>query len=229
MWLIEGDRTHGVTGRASRVTSGAAAALLGVVLLAGCSGGPAKSTSAQVTPAPRASGVTSTSPSPAASTTASPSATATSAGARPPKGGDIKQTIAPSVVPTKRAVPLDKVSPVTGNVAVSLGGVKGLTVKALGPGEIAGPALAVTVRIKNDSGHPLDVSSAYVTLVDSDGNVGSPTTSAPAKPFVGSIPSGVTAEGIYVFTVAKSSRNPVNVVVSYSAKAPSARFVGNAA
>jgi hypothetical protein len=146
----------------------------------------------------------------------------------PLTGGNIKQTIAPHVVPTKRAVPLDKTAPVSGNVVVSLAGVKSVTVKAVGPGEVAGAALAVTVRIKNDSGHPLDVGSAYVTLIDSAGNVGTPTPVAPSRPLAASIASGDTADGVYVFTVAKTARNPVDVVVNYSTDAPAARFVGSA-
>jgi len=112
---------------------------------------------------------------------------------------------------------------------VSLVHVKALKVTAVGPGEIAGSALAVTVRVDNRSSAAIDADSAVVTLIDSAGNVGTPTTATPASPFVGSIPPGSRRDAVYVFTVAVSVRNPINVVVSYSADAPAAHFAGNAA
>jgi stage V sporulation protein SpoVS len=238
---IHGERQVGDTRRRlpAPAVGRAAAVLIGVALLAGCSGPSPASSTAAVTPAAKASGPASASPTSSPSTapsTAAPSPTASSsrpsstpAAVHPLTGGNIKQTVAPHVVPTKRAVPLDKTSPVSGKVAVSLAGVKSITVKAVGPGEVAGAALAVTVRIKNDSGHALNVSSAYVTLIDSAGNVGTPTPVAPSRPLIASIASGTTAEGVYVFTVAKTARNPVDVMVTYSTDAPAARFVGNAA
>ena len=145
-----------------------------------------------------------------------------------PSGGNVSQLVTPTAIPTT-APPVALQAPANVNsVVVSLVTIQSLTVGVSGPGEVAGPALAVTVKISNNSSKPVDVSSAVVTLLDAQGQVGTPTPASPAAPFTGSIQPGASASGVYVFGVAKTQRNPIDVYVSYTAGAATAHFVGNA-
>lgn len=195
---------------------------------AGSSGSPGSPTSAGGTAGGTASASSPTSPS---SPTGSPSASSskTKSGQTAPLSGTINDKIEPVTVPTKPAVRLTGRVDVDRSVRVSLKQIRSQQVSAMGPGEIAGSALVVTVHVVNRSTHAIDVSSAVVTLTDSDGQVGIPTTASPAAPFHGRVAPGKSADGIYVFTVSRSKRNPINVFVSYSAGTPVARFVGDAA
>ncbi|WP_460602724.1 DUF4352 domain-containing protein [Jatrophihabitans fulvus] len=112
---------------------------------------------------------------------------------------------------------------------ISLPAIRSTKVSANGPGEIAGAALAVTIGVQNRSGRSLDLGSASVELVDSEGQVGTPTTEAPAKALPETVVAGATARGVYVFVVPASRRSRVDIFVSYSAGAPVAHFRGAAA
>ena len=158
-----------------------------------------------------------------------PSGTTTSRGIVPaPSGGDVSQLVTPTAIPST-APPVALQAPANVNsVVVSLVTIQAFIVGVSGPGEVAGPALAVTVKISNNSSKSVDVSSAVVTLLDAEGQVGTPTPASPAAPFTGSLQPGASASGVYVFGIAKTQRNPINVYVSYTAGAATAHFVGNA-
>jgi hypothetical protein len=162
---------------------------------------------------------------PAATVSAVPTASQTSPAVTP---GKIDQTVAPNPQKTAKPVDLDKAQK-SGGVTVSLKSIKSSTVKAHGPGEISGPSLIVTVAIKNGSTSRVSVDSAIVTLIDSKGNVGTPMTESPARPFTGSVAAKGSATGVYVFQVGKKVRNPIHVSVTYSTEHITALFVGNAA
>ncbi len=140
----------------------------------------------------------------------------------------MSQLVTPTAVPST-APPVALQAPAkVDSVVVSLVTIQSLTVSANGPGEVAGPALAVTVKISNNSSAAVDVSHAVVTLLDSQGQVGTPTPESPAAPFTGSVQPGASASGVYVFDIAQTQRNPINVYVTYTAGAATAHFVGNA-
>lgn len=160
----------------------------------------------------------------AATVSAAPTASQTSPAVTP---GKIDQTVAPNPQKTAKPVNLDKAHKSDG-VTVSLKSIKSSKVKAHGPGEISGPALVVTVAIKNGSASRVSVDSAIVTLIDSLGNVGTPMTESPARPFAGSVPAKGSATGVYVFQVGTKVRNPIHVSVTYSTEHITALFVGNA-
>jgi hypothetical protein len=145
-----------------------------------------------------------------------------------PGGGNATELVTPTSTPAT-ASPVALQAPVNlSAVVVSLVKIQAITVGVSGPGEVAGPALAVTVQVANNSSKAVDLSSAVVTLLDSQGQVGTPTPASPAAPFAGSVEPGKTASGVYVFNIAKTERNPINVYVTYSAGASTAHFVGNA-
>ncbi|MER7557288.1 hypothetical protein ABTZ46_10125 [Nocardioides sp. NPDC126508] len=79
------------------------------------------------------------------------------------------------------------------------------------PGEIGGPALAITVKVKNQTGKKLDLALGVVNAyygrertpavsVASDGEV----------PFPASVADGESAKGVYVFQIPEEAR-PVRV------------------
>lgn len=145
-----------------------------------------------------------------------------------PGGGSITETIAPVEAPTTDAVTLNDPSEVGDGVTISLAKVETVTVEANGPGEIAGTALAVTVEVANDSGKSLDVGSSSVTLLDGAGAAGMATMAEPAAPLEGSVDSGKSVTGVYVFGMGDAVTNPVTVTVSYGPGAPVAVFQGEA-
>ena len=188
------------------------------------------------TPTPAPSGASTPSPKPttgvgvAAAThtpVPKPAPSPSSRGIVPaPSGGDVSQLVTPTAIPTT-AAPVALQAPANVNsVVISLVTIKAITVGASTPGEVAGPALAVTVKISNNSSEAVDVDSAYVTLLDSQGQEGQPTPEPPAAPFKGSLQPGASASGVYVFNIAKTQRNPITV--SVTAGAATAQFVGNA-
>jgi hypothetical protein len=106
--------------------------------------------------------------------------------------------------------------------------VKPGTATAQGPGEIAGPALFITVELRNGSNAPLDTSAAFVSLVDSAGQTSVPLTTDPYRPLPASVAPGARASATYVFRVADSARDPIRFSFTYSATAPTVLFVGSA-
>ena len=131
-------------------------------------------------------------------------------------------------VPVEDAELDDLVTLDTG-VRVSVTEITGITVEAETPGEVAGPAVAATIRFENESGEPLDLGGAMVTLVDAAGNVAAPTTSEPAAPTSGTLDDGGTAEGTYVFRIPEDTRHEITLTVDYSAGAPVVVFHGSVA
>lgn len=138
---------------------------------------------------------------------------------------DVIDAVAPGPVENAE---LDEVVALDSGVEISVTEIRGLSVEAVTPGEVAGPAVAATIRFENDSGEPLDVGNAMVSLVDAAGNVAPPTTSEPAAPAMGTLDDGGAAEGIYVFLVPEDTRNDITLTVTHSAGSPIAVFHGPA-
>lgn len=208
----------------------ASAALIST-LAAGCtssSGGTGGASSS----AGGATGSTgSTAPGTGSATTTSPagSRTTTKTTTRTTAPAPSMTTERPVPVHTQAPVPLSRKVEVDGKVQLSLAALRSVHVAAHGPGEIAGPALAVTVRVVNDSRRRVDVSHSSVNVIGADGQVGEPSSEAPAHPFTGSVAPGHSAEATYVFRMSDSVRRRVDIYVSYAPAAPVAHFHGNAA
>jgi hypothetical protein len=123
---------------------------------------------------------------------------------------------------------LDEVVELDTGVRISVTELSAVTVEATTPGEVAGPAVAAMVRFENDSGEPLDIGGAMVTLLDAAGNVAAPTTSSPAAPALGTLADGEAAEGTYVFLLPEDTRDQITLTVDYQAGAPVVVFHGAA-
>lgn len=112
------------------------------------------------------------------------------------------------------------------DVVVSLSSIETTSIKASTPGEYTGSAVIVSVTITNDTKAPLPVSSAVVSLIADDGEMGIPTWAAPHSPLQGDVAAGSSAVGTYVFMLDPADQRSVTVSVNYSAGEPIAVFAG---
>lgn len=196
-----------------------APALMTLVLLAGsgCS-------STDDAPAPTPSG-TAASTAPAESTTPAPGPRTTPGRTLPPppttpvpqqSPGDVNSTVPTTPEKSRAPVGLDKTSQTEQGVAAKIVEVAAVTAEARGPGEVSGPAVAVTVQVDNRSASAVSLDQVVVNLTASDGSPANPMTAKPAKPFGGRLAAGKKARGVYVFAVAKDDRDPITVDVTIS-------------
>lgn len=201
----------------------AAAAVLLTVVLAGCSGSGSGSGSPSATETGSAPSMpTSAQPKPA-TTSRPPTAPVT-----PSQSGNVDQTVPSKTVSSRPPVSLDKSAQPTTDVVVSLPSIKAIEAKGQGPGEVSGPAVAVTVKVANNKESALDLSQTVVNLTAANGDPGSMMTGSPAAPLPATLKPGKSATGVYVFAVPKTQRDPVKIEVSIDADTPVAVFRGNA-
>jgi hypothetical protein len=162
---------------------------------------------------------TGTSSAPSSGAAATDSATAA------PTPGD-PNAAPPSLPP----VALDDVAAVGNGMTASIVDIEAIQGEAMGPGNIAGPALRVTVRITNGTSAATSLDGVAVNLAyGADLTPASPLDDPSQRPFVGSVAPGKTGEGVYVFTVPEDSRDSITIDVGYEAGAPILVFTGSAA
>ena len=141
-----------------------------------------------------------------------------------PQSGDIRSTVPAVPVTTMPAVPVDRTAAVSAGVSVEVQKVAAVTGVARGPGEVGGPAAAVTVKLTNNSDQPLALSQLQVTAGDKAGTPTPSLSGAPAAAMAGSLDAGQSSTGVYVFSLGKNFSSPLQISISYSAGAPVALF-----
>lgn len=161
-----------------------------------------KAPTSTTTKAPVTTTVPGTSASP--STSGAPN-TATSG---PPVG-------ATTLPPVATGVPSD----FGGGVSAVVTGAEKVDVTARVPGETSGPAVAVTLEVRNDSDGPVDLGQLTVTATYGDGVPAVASESDPADALTGSLNAGDRRRGVYVFRVPGGSPDGVEVNVQ-SATSP---------
>lgn len=121
--------------------------------------------------------------------------------------------------------PVDTGSGVTARLS-RIRSVKG---EAQGPGEVAGPALRVTVKVTNGSKQEIDLSAVVVNLYyGKDATPASQLSGPKPAPFTGSLAAGASTSGSYIFGVPANQRKQVRVEFRYSTDASVAIFEGAA-
>ena len=80
---------------------------------------------------------------------------------------------------------LDKPSSTGTGLTATLISVRAVEAKAQLPGEVTGPALAVTIEVRNTGSRTADLGSVVVTVFGSDTAPGAEMTAAPAEPLAG--------------------------------------------
>jgi hypothetical protein len=145
-----------------------------------------------------------------------------------PELGDA--VVADELPPSLAPVPLDATAedPDDG-VSATLEEVEAVDGTGVGPGNVAGPALRITVRVANGSSEPVDLDAVVVAASSGADRVPAPPLGDPsAAPFTGSLAPGDTALGVYVFSLAADARDLVTVSVGHRADAPFLVFSGPA-
>jgi hypothetical protein len=172
-------------------------------------------------------------------------ATPTAAPTSTPSAGPVEPVVVPSapVTPTPTgptedvdelppampAVGLEESAAVGNGITAAVSAVEAIDGTAVGPGNIGGPALRVTVRIDNGTAEPVALGGVAVDLAyGSELTPASPLDDPSQDPFAGTVPAGGSAEGVYVFTVPADARASVTLSVGYQAGAPFLVFTGSA-
>jgi hypothetical protein len=146
-------------------------------------------------------------------------------------------TVPPTSGPPATAAPGNPVSsnplaPVAVGTSAELS--KGVTVKAVSwkpinavahnPGDTSGPAVAVTLEVDNGSSSPIDLAQLAVAATYGDAVPANENTSSPSKLLSGSLASGATRQGTYVFRLPANQAGTVIVSVMSGAAANVPRF-----
>jgi len=91
--------------------------------------------------------------------------------------------------------------------------VEDVQLTAEGPGEVAGPGVAVRVSLRNGTGARVDLGGVLVSTTYADGAPGDPSTSAPSDVPTGVLEPGDSAEGTWVFSRPAGGEGSVEVTV----------------
>jgi hypothetical protein len=129
--------------------------------------------------------------------------------------------------PSLPQVGLGDAAAVGDGVTVAVASVERVQGSGVGPGNVAGPALRVTVRLTNGTAEALALDAVTVHAGYGPGVTPAPDLEDVSRlPFSGTVAAGATAEGTYVFSVPASALEPAVIEVGYRPGAPLALFVG---
>ncbi len=162
---------------------------------------------------------------PTAPTTSNPTLATTEVPA--PGGGNVDQTVPEIPVTTLPAVPVSETADLGQDVAVTITDVKSVTGVARGPGEVGGPAAALTVKVENEGQDPISLSNFGIAANDNAGTPAISLSGEPASPMSGSVGPGQSASGVYVFALPANHLNPLQISISYGAGSPTALFIAD--
>ncbi len=196
-------------------------AAMGAVLVlgvAGCSG-DASTPSGTQTPA----SAQSTSPqvptgSPTVPVTTRPTQRVTKA----PPAATPSQLVAVSTAPDVR---IGAKTQIKERVAVRVLKVTELDLKAEQPGDIKGAAVAVRLRVENDSAAPFDLGGMVVTASYHHGTPGDQSAAGPSDLMTGLLAPGRTDTGTYVFRVPHRYASSLRLEVSSNESPTIVEFV----
>ena len=171
--------------------------------------------------APGAAGPSDPVPSPGITPGPSPTETAVLT----PPSTDAPTDPAPEM--TTPPVALDGTASFGTGVTARLTAVESVAGEASGPGEVAGPAVRVTVELHNGTNHALALNMVVVDVfAGSELAPGEPLSGPGVRWFDGTLEPGDDATGVYVFGVPADRRDQVHVRVSYDPLAPTVLFEG---
>jgi hypothetical protein len=129
--------------------------------------------------------------------------------------------------PALAEVPLDGAAAVGNGIVATLPQIEAIQGSATGPGNIAGPALRVTVRIENGTGEAVALGGVAVNMYyGPERTPASPLDDPSRRSFDGMLAAGESADGVYVFSIPEDARSTVVIEVGYQAGAPLLLFTG---
>jgi hypothetical protein len=133
----------------------------------------------------------------------------------------------PAPETTLSPVPLDGTASFGTGVTARLTAVESVAGEASGPGEVAGPAVRVTVELHNGTNEALALNEMIVDVfAGTELAPGEPLSGPGVQWFDGTLEPGGDATGVYVFGVPADRRDQVRVRVSYDPLAPTVLFEG---
>jgi hypothetical protein len=175
-----------------------------VLAVAGCSDDESPGTRSTDAGEPSAGAVASPAASEAGSSSIKPAP-------KPTEEEIEKPSVAISLAP---AVPVGKPAQLSDDVRVTVGKVRDVRVDARQPGEIAGPAAAVSVTVRNGSSKRFNLDGMVVTAYYHNDLPANETSVDPSDPLTGSLAAGKTSTGTYVFTVPRKYASTLRIEVS---------------
>ncbi|TXR56373.1 hypothetical protein [Quadrisphaera setariae] len=206
----------GVTSkRPSRRTAAAAAAAAAVVLCVGvlvsCTSSSSDGTAPTASPTTSSAGgptpPSSTATGPAASTP-SPPPSSTYAGPPPATAPVVGATTLPPV-------PTGSPAAFGDGLVATVSAVREAQASGSVPGDVAGPAVAVSVRVENGSDAPVDLGGLTVTATyGADAVPATLLTGAPSAPAEGVLAPRKSAEGVWAFTVPSGQASSLVLTIS---------------
>jgi hypothetical protein len=132
-------------------------------------------------------------------------------------------------VKTKKAVALDTTGDFGTGLTVRLSRIAPVKGTANVPGEIAGPAIKLTVVARNRADRAVDLNSVVVFVSFGRKRTPASELSDGARPLKGSVAPDDSRTGTYIYTVPEDEREQVRVEISYSSEAPTVAFEGRVA
>jgi len=163
----------------------------------------------------------------AASTTAAPPELAPAPVTPVPAGPTEDATELPA---STAPVGFDQQAAVGDGIVADVVQIEAIDGTGVGPGNIAGPALRMTIRITNGTTGPVSLDGVAVDLAHGEEQLpASPIADPSSAPFAGSLGPSESREGVYVFTVPTDDRELVTLSVGYQAGAPFMVFTGSGA
>lgn len=179
-----------------------------------------------------ATGTSAITESPAPSATGSPTAAATST-----PGSTDAPTTAPEPEPSLTWEPgavddagaLDDVATPQADVTVSLAKLEAVQGTAQGPGQVAGPALRVTLEVTNGTSEAIPLNAALVQVYCGPDRIpGDPLSGPGVSEFGGTLAAGDSATGVYVLTCPVELRDDVQITFGYVPAGAKVAFEGAA-
>lgn len=200
---------------------GAVAVLTALVLAA-------RSLSAENTPIAAPSAANSAPVTPSDDPSASPSTALTPSSAPQDEPTPTERTDSP--IEVKETVPIDDVADFGDGITVEVARVTPVQADGGGGiGDLAGPAIAVALRLTNDRSTTISLGEVVVTATYGTDDVPAPGVFHDTRNdhFSGSLRAGRSATGTYVFSLPEDARDRVTILVSYAGGVPNVAFQGS--
>jgi hypothetical protein len=125
------------------------------------------------------------------------------------------------------AVPIDEPAPAGNGIVARVTKVEAIESTASGPGQIAGPAVRITLSIDNGSNQSLALDGVVVNMyLGAERSPALPLDDPTQMPFAGTVEPSASAAGVYVFSVPEDSRDSVVIELGYQPGAPLLLFTG---
>lgn len=144
-----------------------------------------------------------------------------------PEPGSLK-VVPVGKVRTAAAVPFDETADFGGGLTLRVTALESVDGVARGPGEIAGPAVRMTLTLTNDGAEPVSLEGVVIAVSYGVDEAPAGELSGPGgRPFGGELAPGRTVTARYVFAIPADERDRVRAVASYTGSAPSVAFAGS--